>query len=76
MAGTAHDADTAQLPQSIKPLRGCVRQFGWFCGSVAVGVTVRDLARAMPAVVAHPIDVEAVVRRVGVDLERYGRARG
>src|SRR6516165_6550057 len=38
VAGTAHDADTAQLPQSIRPV-GAVSflHAGWVCGSVAVG---------------------------------------
>ena len=32
VGGTAHEPDTAQLPQSIRPVEACVRQFGWFCG--------------------------------------------
>jgi hypothetical protein len=38
--GTLHDADAAQLPQSIRPVAGSVRQAGWDCGSVAVGLIV------------------------------------
>jgi hypothetical protein len=39
-AGTAHEAETAQLPQSISPVAALVRQFGWVWGRLAEGVTV------------------------------------
>ena len=39
VAGTAHDAETAQLPQSTNPVEVSSRQAGWFCGSDAEGVT-------------------------------------
>jgi hypothetical protein len=29
LAGTAHDVDSAQLPQSIKPVEVSVKQAGW-----------------------------------------------
>ena len=69
LAGTAHEAETAQLPQSISPVRCSVRQSGWFCGSVTEGETVATLRAPMPAVVAHAIDVETVAGGNSVDLE-------
>ena len=47
-AGTVHDADTAQLPQSMRPVVALVRQFGWFCGSDADGVTVATFRAPRP----------------------------
>ena len=46
--GTAHEADTAQLPQSMSPVgRGCrCWQAGWVCGSVAVGSMSETTLRA------------------------------
>jgi len=35
--GTAQDADTAQWPQSIRPVLAWVRHAGWLCGRVALG---------------------------------------
>src|SRR5215475_7219116 len=45
--GTAHDADTAQLPQSMSPV-GAVSflHAGWVCGSVAVGSMLETTLRA------------------------------
>ncbi len=48
MDGTVHEADTAQLPQSISPV-GRVLSFmhaGWVCGSVAVGSMSETTLRA------------------------------
>ena len=42
------DADTAQLPQSTRPVVASVRQVGWFCGSGADGVTVATLRAPFP----------------------------
>ena len=67
--GTIQDAETAQLPQSTRPVAAVVRHAGCVCGSSADGQDGGDLARAQAAVVAHPVDVEPVVRRRGVDLE-------
>ena len=39
-AGTAHEAESAQLPQSTRPVLGTVKQSGCICGSVADGSTV------------------------------------
>ena len=47
-AGTVQEPETAQLPQSMRPLAACVRQFGWFCGSDAVGLTVVILRAPRP----------------------------
>ena len=65
--GTAHDAETAQLPQSISPVAASAsgRPAGSAAG-VADGVDRGDLARAVAAVVAHPVDVEAVGRSQSV----------
>ena len=38
--GTIQRADTAQLPQSTRPVADVVTQLGWFCGSRTVGRTV------------------------------------
>ncbi len=40
MLGTGQDAETAQLPQSMRPVLASVRQFGCICGSVTDGLTV------------------------------------
>ncbi len=37
--GTAHDADTAQFPQSYNPVVRSFMHAGWDCGTVADGVT-------------------------------------
>ena len=42
-AGTAHEPDSVQLPQSIRPVVASFRQLGWFCGSEAEGGTVATL---------------------------------
>ena len=73
-AGTAQDADTAQLPQSTSPVAGVVEAGRLGLGQRRRRLDRRDLARAVAAVVAHPVDVEAVVGRVGVDLEVDGLA--
>ena len=41
-------ADTAQLPQSIRPVGRVVRQAGWFCGSAGDGLTVATLRAPSP----------------------------
>src|SRR5215475_16034350 len=47
LLGTAHEADTAQLPQSMSPV-GAVSflHAGWDCGSVAVGSMLATTLRA------------------------------
>ena len=47
-SGTVHSAETAQLPQSIRPVAAVVRQFGWFCGSRPDGRTVATLRAPIP----------------------------
>ena len=47
-AGTAHDAETAQLPQSTRPVAASVRQAGCACGSAAEGSTVATLRAPVP----------------------------
>ena len=37
--GTAHDADSDQLPQSTRPVVSSVRQAGCVWGNVALGVS-------------------------------------
>ena len=63
----AHEAFWVQLPQSTSPVAAAVRQLGWLLSTL--GQHGGDLAGAVAAVVAHPVDVEAVRRRGGVDLE-------
>ena len=47
MVGTVHEADTAQLPQSMSPVGALsFRQAGWVCGSVAVGSIAETTLRA------------------------------
>ena len=47
VVGTVHEADTAQLPQSISPVpAGPLRQAGWVCGSEAVGSMFATTLRA------------------------------
>jgi len=46
-AGTAQEADTPQLPQSMRPLE-FVRQAGWFCGRLADGLMVATLRAPSP----------------------------
>ena len=67
--GTAHDADSAQFPQSTRPVAASLTHAGCVCGSVALGLTVAIVARAVAAVVPDAVDVDLVRRRVGVDLE-------
>ena len=45
--GTVHEADTAQLPQSMRPV-GALSFWhaGWDCGSVAVGCMLETTLRA------------------------------
>ena len=47
VVGTVHDADTAQFPQSIRPV-GCesVRHAGWVCGNDADGLSPAATFRA------------------------------
>jgi hypothetical protein len=49
VAGTAHDADSAQLPQSMSPVAAAVRHAGCVCGSAAEGVTVATLRAPIPS---------------------------
>ncbi len=46
--GMAQVAETLQLPQSMSPLAGSVRQFGWFWGNEAEGWTVATLRAPLP----------------------------
>jgi hypothetical protein len=46
-AGTGHEADTPQLPQSTRPLE-LVRHCGWFCGRLADGLIVATLRAPSP----------------------------
>ena len=48
VAGTAHDAETPQLPQSTRPVAASVRQAGWAWGSAAQGSTVATLRAPLP----------------------------
>ena len=68
-AGTVQEADSAQLPQSISPVADSLRQAGCDCGRDAEGWTVATLRAPSAAVVAHPVDVEAVVAGGRIDLE-------
>ena len=62
-------AETAQLPQSIRPRDMSTIGCGCTCAVVSVLVDRRHLAGAVAAVVAEPVDVDAVVGRIGRDLE-------
>ena len=71
--GTAHEADTAQLPQSMSPVawhRSC-RPAGSAGGWPSAHVR-DDLAGAIALVVPHPQDVDVIRRRRRADLERLG----
>ena len=46
--GTAHEADTPQLPRSTRLVAEAVRQLGWFCGSDADGVMLATLRAPLP----------------------------
>src|SRR5256885_10380902 len=46
VVGTVPDADTAQLPQSTRPVEASVRQFGWLCGSDTDGCSPVAILRA------------------------------
>jgi hypothetical protein len=46
--GTVHEADTAQLPQSTKPVEGSFRQAGCDCGSVTEGWMVAMSRAPLP----------------------------
>ena len=48
VAGTGQLPDTAQLPQSIRPVVASLRQFGWFCGNAADGFTLATLRAPRP----------------------------
>ena len=73
-AGTAQEADSAQLPQSMSPVARVVQAGGLILGQARRRLDRGDLAGAVAPVVAHPVDVEAVVGRVGVHLEVDGLA--
>ena len=45
-AGTVHDAETLQFPQSIRPVSLNVWQAGCVCGSLAVGLMFAAILRA------------------------------
>ena len=46
--GTAHEAETAQLPQSTRPVLLSVRQAGCVWGSVALGLIEVTLRAPLP----------------------------
>ena len=46
--GTAQDAETAHVPQSIKPVVVPEAQAGWLWGSATDGVTVATLRAPSP----------------------------
>ncbi len=47
LLGTVHEADTAQLPQSMRPVGELsFVHAGWDCGSVAVGCMLETTLRA------------------------------
>ncbi len=48
VAGTAHEAETAQLPQSTRPVGGSVRQGGCCWGSGADGCTTAIWRAPLP----------------------------
>ena len=67
--GIAQVAETPQFPQSMRPLAGWVRQFGWFWGNATEGWTVATLRAPLARVPAEPVDVHAVVGGRRVYLE-------
>ncbi len=48
LAGTFQVADTAQLPQSTRPVDGSLRQAGCACGKAADGSSVATLRAPAP----------------------------
>ncbi len=38
MVGTVQEVETAQLPQSMRPVAESLRQAGWFCGPVPLTI--------------------------------------
>ena len=46
--GTAQDADSVQLPQSMRPVVVSLRHAGWFCGRAADGLTLATLRAPSP----------------------------
>ena len=48
-AGTLHDTDSAQLPQSMSPVTASLRHAGCVCGSAIVGRTVAIFLAPNPA---------------------------
>ena len=64
--GTAHEAETAQLPQSTSPVVGIDEAGRLDLRQRRRRLDRGDQARTEPAVVAHAVDVEAVVGGVGV----------
>ena len=67
--GTAQTADGAQLPQSTQPGRGDVQAGRLVLRQRDAGLHRRDVARAEAAVVAHAVDVEAIVGGVPLSLQ-------
>ena len=64
MVGTVHDADTAQLPQSISPVAAVsFMQAGWVCGAWRSGASRDHLSGAVALVVPKPQDIDVVRRR-------------
>ena len=46
--GTAQEAETAQLPQSMSPVAELVRQGGWVCGNAAEALMVATFRAPFP----------------------------
>ena len=70
-----HPRELPSLPrlpscrQSIRPRDMSTIGCGWTCAVVELLVDRRHLARAVAAIVAEPVNVDAVVGRIGRDLE-------
>ncbi len=73
MVGTGQLPDTAQLPQSISPVAASLRAGRLSLRQGGRRRNRRDLAGTEATVVAT-VDVETVIGRVCIDLERHGLA--
>ena len=73
VAGTAHDADSAQFPQSIRPVERLVSagrlRLRQRRGRRQVS---RDQPGSQALVVAHPVDIQPIRPGGRLDLEVYG----
>ncbi len=76
-AGTAHEADSIQLPQSTRLMSSAPskRQAGCICGNSAVGaMPAATRPRTVSIVVSYTIDINVVCVRMRIDLEMDGFA--